>query len=103
MTRLLSVFAIAAILGCYATSVLLSRIDAANAYSARAYAHTKLLEVEVVRLRAQPAAETVDGVCRDRISALRSAMQTWTRIGRAEFSEWPGSGWADAKLWAEAK
>lgn len=94
---------VVAAIGVGTVNLLLNRIDAANAYSARAYAHTKLLEVEVVRLRAQPAAETVDRVCRARISALRSAMQTWTRIGRAEFAEWPGTGWADAKLWAEAK
>ncbi len=90
-------------LGCSAFGTLLSRIDLAHAESARAYAHTAILEARLVQFThrdVKPSNDSRVDVCIARTDALRSAIKALVRLERVAMPNDPGWAWItwDEKL-----
>lgn len=95
MLALATLFALA---GSATTNILLSRIDQARAEAHRAYAHTKVLEAQLVYVHSHPVAPPADprvDVCLKRTKALRSAHLALVRTGLVSMPNDPGGDWVE--------
>lgn len=97
--HLLTGFALCCVItaGCIGFGALLNRIDQARAEAHRAYAHTKLLEAQLVYVRSHPTADPRVDICLRRTEALKGAISAMLRVNAAAFERHPGTAWEEWK------